>query len=65
MRRLRRAGFRIDKLDMYGFSPYVPNALVSKLRVLFENMMSHLPLLQLVGASYTLVAGKKLTAPPL
>ncbi len=56
MRRLQGAGFTIEKLDMYGFSPYVPNALVSKLGVLFEGVVSRIPLLRLLGASYTLVA---------
>ena len=57
-RRLRRAGFKIEKLDVYGFSPYVPNALVTKLGVLFEGVVTRLPLLRLVGATYTLVVVK-------
>ncbi len=56
MRRLRGAGFAIEKLDMYGFSLYIPNALVSELGVLFEGVVSRIPLLRLLGASYTLVA---------
>ncbi len=58
MRRLRGAGFTIEKLDMYGFSPYVPNAFLSKLGILFEEVVTRLPLLRLVGATYTLVAVK-------
>lgn len=58
MRRLRGAGFTIEKQDMYGFSLYVPNALVSKLGVIFEGVVSRIPLLRLLGASYTLVAVK-------
>ena len=58
MRRLQGVGFTVEKLDMYGFSLYVPSGLLSRMGIFVESIVSHIPLLRLLGASYTLVARK-------